>query len=155
MGHIPTNPLERRLRHPPHQSALAYWADRCRSVGGTPGRRDIDPLDIPELLPWVNLVDVFRRANGLAFRHRLVGTAIVEMWNRDSTGLWFHELYAPEKMARVQPALEEAVLSARPRLVHDDLGEIGKPYWSLTSLVLPLASDRRNVDMLMLVSQYE
>ncbi|GHD48971.1 hypothetical protein GCM10017083_20700 [Thalassobaculum fulvum] len=155
MGHIPTNPLERRLRHPPHQSALAYWADRCRSVGGTPGRRDIDPLDIPELLPWVNLVDVFRRANGLAFRHRLVGTAIVEMWNRDSTGLWFHELYAPEKMARVQPALEEAVLSTRPRLVHDDLGEIGKPYWSFTSLVLPLASDRRNVDMLMLVSQYE
>lgn len=155
MQYILTHPLDRRLTHPVHHAALGYWVECGRRVDGTPGRQDIDPIDIPEILPWVSLIDVHRQSDGLTFRHRLVGTAVVEMRNRDSTGLWFHETYGPETLARAQPALAAIVETAEPDLVHEDLRDIGRPYRTLSSLVLPLASDRRRVDMLMALSQYE
>lgn len=143
------------MTHPVHVMALAYWM-RCRRLTGqVPGRKDIDPLEIPRLLPWVNLVDVHRQPDGLTFRHRLVGTGIVDAWDRDSTGHWFHELYEPRKMARMQPVLEQVVRIGEPTLLHDDLREVGKPYRTASSLVMPLASDGRIVDMLMTVSQYD
>lgn len=155
MGHILTHPVERQLTHPIHRKALAYWRECRRLAGGIPGRQDIDPVDIPGLLRWVNLVEVHRRPGGLAFRHRLVGTGIVEVRNSDSTGLWFHELYDPAKLARLQPALEEVAQTGEPALISEDLGDIGKPHRTMSSLVMPLASDRRRVDMLLVVSQYD
>lgn len=154
MGHILVDMLEQRLSHPVHQAALAYWRQRRWSVSGLPGRQDIDPLDIPGLLPWVNLIEVHRFPEGLRFRHRLVGTAIVEVRERDGTGCWFHDLYRPGKLERAQRKLEQVVRAAEPALFDADLDDIGKPYWKQSSLILPLASDHRRVDMLMGVSQY-
>jgi len=147
--------LERRLRHSAHRAGFTYW-QACRSrVAGTPGRQDIDPLEFPGLLPWVNLVEVHHRPEGPEFRHRLVGTEIVTMRNRDGTGRWFHDLYEPAKLKRVQRALSEIVKSGTPTLLQETLADVGKPHRTLSSLVLPLASNRRHVDMLMGISQYE
>ena len=154
MGHILAHPLERRLTHPVHQLALAYWM-RCRKLpGGIPGRQDIDPVEIPSLLPWVNLIEVHRRPDRLAFRHRLVGTGIVDAWERDSTGRWFHEIYQPRKFASLQSRLEEVARTGDPAVLDDDLREVGKPHRAVSTLVMPLASDSRRVDMLLAVSQY-
>ena len=152
MGHILAHPLERRLTHAVHHMALDYWLQCRRSAGGTPGRQDIDPLDIPGLLPWVTLVDVHRRDGGLRFRQRLVGTAVVAMRERDSTGMWFDEVYGPEKLAFLQPALAAVVQTAQPDVIRDNLRDIGKPHRNMYTLILPLAADRRRVDMLMAVS---
>src|SRR5690348_15047812 len=53
--------------------APSYW-ERIRGSRAMPRRCDIDPLDIPRLLPFVRLVDVLE--NPRAFRFRLVGTEI-------------------------------------------------------------------------------
>lgn len=154
MGHILAHPLERRLTHPVHHMALDYWMQCRAAAGGTPGRQDIDPLDIPGLLPWVSLVDVHRRAGGLKFRQRLIGTAVVAMREHDSTGLWFDDIYGPAKLALLQSALTGVVQTARPDVIRDNLCDIGKPHRTICSLILPLATDRRQVDMLMAVSHY-
>lgn len=54
------------------QPALTYW----QSLGGDrlPSRQGLDPLDIPELLPNIMLLDVLDQ--GRDFRYRLAGTAI-------------------------------------------------------------------------------
>ncbi len=155
MGHILAHPLERRLTNPVHLMALGYWMRCRRTAGRTPGRKHIDPIDIPGLLPWVNLIDVHRRPSGLAFRHRLIGTGIVDIHDRDSTGLWFHELYEPAALARLCRGLEDAVRTGEPSLIDGDLSEVGKPHWKSMSLIMPLASDGRSVDMLLSVSQYD
>lgn len=154
MGHIQAQPLARRLTHPVHHTALDYWMQCRGSAGGIPGRQDIDPLDIPCLLPWVSLVDVHRRAGLLKFRQRLLGTAVVAMRGRDTTGLWFDEIYEPSKLAQLQSALSGVVQTARPDVIRDDLCDIGKPHRTIFSLILPLAADRHRVDMLMAVSHY-
>lgn len=155
MGQILIHPLQPLLTHPIHQMAFAYWMRRRRLTGAIPGRQDIDPIEIPSLLPWVNLIDVHRQPDGLAFRHRLVGTGIVDAWDRDSTGQWFHKLYQPRKLANMQPTLEEIVQLGEPAVLRDDLREVGKPHRTASTLIMPLASDGRRVDMLLAVSQYD
>lgn len=158
MVQILKEPLESRLTYRLHQDALAYWR-RLRGAGDAlPGRQDVDPLDIPDLLPWVNLVEVHGGPHdGPAkprFRHRLVGTGIVDMTDSDGTGRWLHDMLRTERMAQVGRMLEAVARTREPELMLDDLGGDGPRLWSPSSLVLPLAADRRDVDMLMLVTQY-
>src|SRR3546814_19599704 len=56
------------------QRLFDYW-DRIRGERAMPSRVDIDPTDIPDLLPDVALFDV--EWEPLALRYRLVGTAVV------------------------------------------------------------------------------
>lgn len=142
------------MTHPVHHLALDYWLNCRRSVGGTPGRQDIDPIDIPGLLPWVSLIDMEQLSGGLRFRHRLVGTAVVAMRDHDTTGLWLDEFHGPGTLATLQPALAAVVRTAEPDVVRASLRDIGKPHRTICSLILPLAADRRQVDMLMAVSHY-
>src|SRR3546814_15629289 len=44
-----------------------YWCGRC-PAGALPARRDIDPLDIPDLLPNLFLLDVIGDAEAFVFR---------------------------------------------------------------------------------------
>ena len=48
-----------------------------------PSRRDLDPCEIPQLLPYLILVDVF--SDPPDFRYRLIGTQIVAQSRRDFT----------------------------------------------------------------------
>lgn len=87
-----------------HLKIFDYWRARL-GPDSWPARKAIDPLDFPELLPWINLVDIERAAeaagkSAFRFRHRLIGTGLVEMAGRDSTGKYFDEIYE-------KPFLEE------------------------------------------------
>jgi hypothetical protein len=51
-----------------------YWTRKVRNRTTT-ARRDLDPCEIPSLLPWLILTDV--SDNPLDFRYRLIGTQVV------------------------------------------------------------------------------
>src|SRR3546814_18267061 len=76
---------------PKIKALLAYWQSIHPAGGGLPGRRHLDPIDIPELLPNIWMIDVKR--GPLRFRFRLVGTEIVKFTGRDATGCWLDEIY--------------------------------------------------------------
>lgn len=61
-----------------------YWVAKCCGRA-MPRRSDIDPSDIPSLLPHVLIAEIHRP---LRFRLRLVGTAICRRWGEDPTGRW-------------------------------------------------------------------
>jgi hypothetical protein len=92
---VTTNPTGRR---PFADDAIlaplyACW-DRQRRGRRVPDRRDIDPLDIgAKLLPNVGLIDAVD--GGERFRNRLMGTAIVERWGFEITGLFLDEIMRP------------------------------------------------------------
>src|SRR5688572_27444072 len=66
-----------------------YWRSKAGAQGSVPRRRDIDPTELPDLLPNLMLLDVER--NPLRFRYRLVGTRIVDFSYRDFTGTYLDE----------------------------------------------------------------
>ncbi len=63
--------LRREIVHTELQRGLDYWC-RLRGDRAFPSRSDLDPLDIPHLLPTVSLIDIF--TDPLDFRFRLIGT---------------------------------------------------------------------------------
>lgn len=151
-----SRPIELDLSASAHIAAYSYWYNRKPSIGLLPSRQDLDPLEMPRsLLPWINLIEVHRTENDLRYRHRLVGTGIVDMRNRDGTGYWFEQLYDEARVKRIRRVLDMVVADGHPRILEDDLGNTGRSYRTLYSLVLPLASDGRTVDMLMAVAYYD
>src|SRR5258706_4642995 len=94
-----------------HLDLYRYW-DGTRNGRLMPARRDIDPADIPALLPHVSLI---HKPDG-QFRFRLVGSAAAEQFGRDLTGdvVGSHVGNAPETVAVPQAVCERVFTTARP-----------------------------------------
>ncbi|SMF38367.1 PAS domain-containing protein [Tistlia consotensis] len=122
-----------------------YWRAR-RGGRRWPRRADIDPVDIPELLPEIILLDVV--GDPPRFRKRLVGSAIVQKEGSDTTGRWLDETVNPTIRDEVLRQHREA--TEQPEgccYTVEFAGADGKLY-SYQRLLLPLSSDGERVDML-------
>lgn len=133
---------------------LKYWRGKARGTT-IPGRDDIDPMDLAEILPQMNLIDVVSQPEGhFRYRHRLEGTMLEERFKRSSTGAWFDDNYDPAHLSKQIVAYDDAVHSKKPNLariqvVTDDHYEI-----DYTRLIMPLAADGESVDMLLVVFSF-
>jgi hypothetical protein len=122
----------------------AYWQGK-RDGNRLPGRGDIDPIDIPKLMPDVALVDILR--DPLDYRYRLVGTRLVEMMGAERTGLRMRELFTPDAVAGTVQLMEHLLVTREPLAFEGRLFWLGKEHRAFHALVLPLAADGETVDM--------
>lgn len=130
-----------------------YWCEAAPDRP-LPGRQDIDPTTLPaRLLPSIWLLDVQREPFRL--RYRLVGTAIVEAMRADPTGKWIDEAHPhvktrPEFFERYDRVFRTGVPSRRRGIaqlwIHADYREI-------ENLILPLAGDGTNIDILLVTTK--
>ena len=82
-----------------------YW--RGKAAGRPmPRRADIDPVDMPRLLPFVRLVDVVGPSR---YRYRLVGTAAQALHGSNPTGRFVHEVLTGPIGARLIAVYDECV----------------------------------------------
>ena len=65
-----------------------YWSGLRRN-GAIPARSDLDPTDIPKLLPYVILAECYDEGRRIKFR--LTGSDIAFAQGADLTGLFIHE----------------------------------------------------------------
>lgn len=144
--------IESVLRYDSLRQALAYWNSKRRGRR-MPARRDLDPIEIPRLLPRIILTDVLR--DPLDFRYRLIGTEVVAVARRDFTGSRFSELSGKGSDSVVWDncltvVRTKAPFSRKPPYVgpRDDLH-------SGQNLLMPLSSDGQEVDMIFQVIAYQ
>ena len=130
-----------------------YWRSRHPPEGGLPGRRHIDPVHVPKLLPWIWLVDVQR--SPLRFKHRLVGTEQVRAMERDLTGKWLDEVFP---LFLGSPSYRQFTAAAERGEIAYRRGKpqfhLSKEYLAVERLLLPLAKDGKVVDMLLAITVY-
>ncbi|MGO1120841.1 PAS domain-containing protein [Rhodovibrionaceae bacterium A322] len=138
------------LSDPLHQEAYYYWTSLCRP-DDIPGRTDLDPIAIPNLLPWTNLVDVVWDGDQRFFRHRLIGTQLVQFFKREATGGWFHENYTAAHLEKQLPAYHAACLErqANVRRIVVPLEDGGALDYQ--RLIMPLSEPGQPVDTLFLI----
>ena len=135
------------------QEAYRYWLDKCDG-DALPTRRDLDPADIPKLLPHVLLVEVHGDGR---YRYRLVGTENVYEHGMDATGRYLDEvLPGPEYRAHVLRLYDECVRERRP--VYSEslfLSAVGlKPERHLKVLFMPLSNDGERVNLVFVVQRF-
>jgi len=129
-----------------------YWRGKFRGTA-LPRRADIDPADIPQLVPQIMIVDVER--NPFRVRYRLVGTKIVEMTGFEFTGKYLDEIALPndkgpfiECYQRACEANAAVMTRIRWRLDADTITEYDVCF-------LPLSDDGVTVNKVLSMECYE
>jgi hypothetical protein len=123
-----------------------YWLQQTRH-GALPQRRDIDPADIPDLLPTLLLMDV--DSTHQRFRFRLVGTRMAEVFGQDPTGKRLEHDGSNRDTPTLLPPLHRVVATAQPvacigRLAWDNGAAVDSEW-----LFLPLGSGDPEVTMIL------
>ncbi|MCG8356741.1 MAG: PAS domain-containing protein [Kiloniellales bacterium] len=130
--------------------ALRYW----EGLAGTrpmPTRADLDPLDIPGLLPHIYLLNVFDEP--LDFQYRLIGTEIVRHSKRDYTGERVSDLPEQRAPSRIWSLYEQTVTERRPICLRVPYLHIPGRY--VQKMAAPLSPDGETVTMIFGVVQFD
>ncbi|HIP79410.1 MAG TPA: PAS domain-containing protein [Kiloniellaceae bacterium] len=124
----------------------AYW-QRLGGAECLPSRRDIDPVEIPTLLPNIFLIDVVGDAEDFVFR--LAGTLVEDAFSMPLKGKSIAEI---QKRAGTPIPVAHHIEVARgggPRYREGKMLVPGREHWEINRLLLPLASDGTTIDVLM------
>lgn len=132
-----------------------YWLAR-RGARFAPARRDIDPLDLPRLLPYLLLTDVVTQVGPEGpwrrYRYRLVGTEVERHFGRTKGGQWIDELMHGSYRAYVLDLYERLIASRGPVYSQSIYGRLGRERRAgmvTRRLMLPLSSDGETIDMVL------
>jgi hypothetical protein len=135
------------------EQAYLYWKEKA--AGRTmPSRANIDPTEIPKLLPDVMLVE--RLDNG-RYRYRLIGTENTRAHGVNATGRFLDEvLPGPDYASHVLALYDECVGTGRPLYSeclffsparHD-------PERHTKVLFMPLSPDDETVNMIFVIQVF-
>jgi hypothetical protein len=134
------------------QDGYSYWRSKVID-GALPRRSDIDPVEIPRLMPHVVMVDV-KRGSELDFRYRLIGTYVAESLYKDHTGSWFSEIEHQKAPSQIWQNCCQAVETGRAFISGTPYVGPHQGYRRVEDVILPLADDGETVDCLLVFVHY-
>jgi len=131
---------------------LALWHSRCRGQL-IPARDTLTPED---LRPWFGSILIMDVLDAAAdFRHRLVGTTIVEMVGRDLTGRLVSECHYEVGTETMLRRYRRAALEARPICRRGRvLWPANREWLAFESVTVPFSRDGSTADQLMSVIRF-
>ena len=129
-----------------HEELFSYWASR-RQEGRLPGRASIHPDHFKRHLPTVSLIDVLKGPRD--YRLRLAGTGLYGVYGREITGRSLQEVYNSTAADYWRVELDKVVEDRRPGVGVHNLSWRGAPHLSILWLRLPLATNGKDVDMIL------
>jgi len=136
--------------HPVLYELWAYWRTQREGLR-LPARHDIDPAEIPALLPHLQFVE---RVEDGEFRYRLTGGAVVDGFGVNPAGKLIRDVLAP----RASPWRAGTIPRCGPAaadLVAQPLQGRGRLEQIVTRIILPLAADGKAVNALLLGQVFE
>jgi hypothetical protein len=135
------------ITHPHLRSLYDYW-QRKKAGRRLPARADIEPMEIPRLLPWIALVEVTKNPQRFCFR--LAGTHVEGFYGGKVTGRWLDVLDFSDYSAAITAQYAEAVRSSEPSVARFAFTKNDGRHIAYERALLPLSSDGRIVDMLLI-----
>ena len=130
---------------------LVYWHTK-RSSKIMPARSDINPLDMGRYLSKIMLIDVLPEYPH--FRYRVFGTRIAEWVKFDATGKTVESIN-PRRYRKMLFATYMECVGARQPIVHRIKWDNDDFPHRYKRVILPLSSDGKHVDMLLIMSAVE
>lgn len=131
---------------------LEHWKALCGDRA-MPQRNDFDPVQVPELLTGICLVEVID--GGKDYFYRVAGSALEEMTGQVLQGKYFSELIHAKSRESMRATCGASVETARPIVIKNQLREPGRGQTAITAIVLPLSDDGQTVNMLLTMTEFE
>lgn len=138
--------FRRLIGHPGLLDLYDYWLARLEA-SGCMLRADLEPLDLPQILPNLILSDV--NDGGRAIRYRLVGTGIATAHGFDYTGKTVEELTSGSTLDFTRTLYGRIVGEVIPVYSEGHFRWAGKEYRWTHRLHLPLSRNGDIVDMVL------
>ena len=126
----------------------AHWQE-LRGGRFAPARRELDPTQIPRLLPYLALVEV--RGDG-RLRYRLAGTEVEQFFGTKMTGRHLDELASGEYRQFLEDVYRAVIERRVPVYATNTYAGRGL---RTARLLLPLSSDGVRVDMVLVGQTFE
>ncbi|GAB4371965.1 MAG: hypothetical protein Kow00114_33180 [Kiloniellaceae bacterium] len=129
-----------------------YWRSKCRQ-GAIPRRADIDPVEIPKLVPNLLIADIEHEP--FRVKYRLVGTNVVEATGFEFTGRYLDEIVLADDEGPFLECYQVACASRLP--VHTrikwHLGDDTVREYDIC--IMPLSDDGVTVNKTVSIECYE
>ncbi len=135
-----------------NRALYEYWASIHPAENVLPGRQHVDPIDIPQLLPNIWLVDIFH--NPTRFKFRLFGTAHVEAMKHDYTGRWIDEVYPDFSSSKTYSNYVDLAVKGQVSHRSGPASFHIPDYKTIERIMLPLAQNGKDVDMMLALTVY-
>lgn len=139
--------FETHLDDPLLREIYGYWQGK-RGTRRMPARRDIDPVEVPRLLPHLLISAVID--GGERFRYRLAGTAIARAFGRDPTGKAIDEVIDGGNYDHITE-LHRTVCRERAALFAESAAALRRRDKNLFAkrVLLPLSDDGAEVNQIL------
>jgi hypothetical protein len=127
-----------------------YWSER-RAGRSLPARADIDPVDIPHLLPHIALTEIVSPPDGdePRFRYRLAGTEIEERFGCPLTNRFLDELKEGDYLTYIQSLYRKLMTGMAPVYAESSFEAGDSNTLIAKRLMLPLSDDQDTVNMVL------
>ncbi|MEZ5669725.1 MAG: PAS domain-containing protein [Alphaproteobacteria bacterium] len=138
--------------HPLIEAGIKYWQKLARDRA-MPRRRELDPTDIPRLLPYTILLDI--QHDPLDFYIRVAGQHIIDNYGRTPVRCTINTLISENpSIRRFADSFRLCVQQRRPVVVEDRFVGADDLRKRTYGVILPLADDRDEVSHLLCFSVY-
>tara|TARA_Y100000588_G_C13720347_1_gene696966 strand:+ start:144 stop:656 length:513 start_codon:yes stop_codon:yes gene_type:complete len=138
--------------HPSIARFVEYWGS-LRQGDLLPRRGDLDPIEIPELLPSIRLLDI--EGDPARFRVRLTGDKVRAHFGTGNVGGYLDEILVDFENRESYANCMTAIAERRP-VWHRGVCDLNpdKEFVPLERVMAPLATDGETVDGIIIVSIY-
>jgi hypothetical protein len=140
------------LDDPLLRSAYDYWRGKCAGRA-MPRRSDIDPAEIPTLLPFILITEMLEA--GTRYRYRLAGSAVTEAFGRSLTGHYVDELMTGPYRDFIARLYRSIYLDRRCIFCESRYTGSTKPGIATKRLFMPLSSDGSVVDQVLIIQTFQ
>lgn len=130
----------------PRLSAVYRYWDGLRQARFAPPYAEVDPVDIPKLLPILLVTQVEEAAGGRRYRYRLCGAEVEENFGSSMRGRYIDAMLQGRYLTYIEELYNRVVDGKKP--VYSVSAYRGRALQT-KRLMLPLSSDADSVDVVL------
>ncbi|MEO3430822.1 PAS domain-containing protein [Pelagibius sp. CAU 1746] len=134
-----------RIDDPRLSAVYRYW-NGLRRGRFAPSYAEVDPIDIPKLLPILLVTQVEETAGGRRYRYRLCGQEVQESFGSPMRGRYIDALMQGRYLTYIEDLYNRVVDGRRP--IYSVSAYRGRALQT-KRLMLPLSSDAGKVDVVL------
>lgn len=132
-----------------------YWNSRKRDAGALPLRSDFGPSSIPDLVPWLLLLEPLQLDGRTEFRYRLAGTGCREIFGVDYTGKLLGEALTSEGAEIRRAEFLQVMAGGEPIYSWTEVPIQGRDFIYIYRGVFPVTAAGGEADRIFVVAAHE
>lgn len=134
------------IKYKPLKELAKYW-QKIKKDQPVPFRKQFNPVDVPQCLRYIVLVDV--KATQPRYYVRLAGSSVNPVYHKSITGQFIENIIGKEDLESVLHQYDHTVTHWEPTYMTSTVNATNSTNMKYERVILPMTSDGSKVDKLL------